>query len=267
MMTNEDKGARRARDVAAKVLGAFLMIAGTVLVTAPALSAADAGCGEYSFDFSGTRLINDGISTSAGPFAIGLPAGTYDITLVSDDNHPYPTYQTEQTQEQWFFMLDNGYVSPPTQDVPSDSQKIVTSFSAVEIAEAKTVTVQHLGEGGVNSVNVSCIGFTTSEVEVAAPATTTTEAPAIAAPTATTEAPEIAAPTTEAPSVEAVTTTTGVAVAPASTIETAVQGVVETPVQQLAVTGRDTNIALLAGVLMIMMGMGLVTVASRPSVR
>lgn len=257
MKTNESHGVRRIREGATKVLGAFLMVAGTVLVTAPALGAVDAGCGDYSYDFTGTRLINDGISTSAGPFAISLPAGTYDITLMSDDNHPYPTYQTDQTQEQWYFELDNGYVSPPTNDVPNDSEEMVTTFSEVELDAATTITVKHLLQGtSPNSVNVSCIGFTASDVSVLPPATTTTEAPAIAAPT-----------TVDTPDVEAVTTTTGVAVAPASTIATEVKGVVETPVQQLAVTGRDTNIALFTGVLLIMVGMAFVTVASRPETR
>lgn len=256
-MTRLNQSLRRKIDVAGKVFGALLIIAGTVLVTAPALSASDGGCGTYSYGFTGTRLINDGISTSAGPFAIDLPAGTYDITMMSNENHPYPTYQTEQTQEQWFFVLDNGYVSPPTDDVPNDSEHVVTQVGEVELEAATAISVQHLGEGGLNSVNVECIGFTPSEVSVLPPATT--------------EAPAVAGPATTAPGVATTTTTIHVdvapvaTVAPATTVQPEVLAAVQTPEPQLAVTGAETTVIALAGMLLIALGLALVVVTARPA--
>jgi len=50
-----------------------------VLTLTPVAAGAQNGCGEYSYGFAGTRLLNDGISDSAGPFTIDLPAGTYDV--------------------------------------------------------------------------------------------------------------------------------------------------------------------------------------------
>jgi hypothetical protein len=257
-MTRKPEGSvRRKLDVGRKVLGALLVIAGTVLATGPALSAADGGCGEYSYGFTGTRLINDGISTSAGPFVIDLPAGTYDITMLSDDNHPSATYQTEQTQEQWYFVLDNGYQSPPTNDVPNDRQEVVTNLGEVELSAATAITVEHLREGGLNSVNVECVGFTPSAVAtVLAPATTTT-----------TEVPAIAAPATVATAaVESTTTTIDAAVVPASTVQTKVKGVViEAPIQQLAVTGRGSDAVVLTGILLIVLGLAMVSATARTS--
>lgn len=260
-MTRFNQSLRRKIDVAGKIFGALLIIAGTVLVTAPALSASDGGCGTYSYGFTGTRLINDGISTSAGPFVIDLPAGTYDITMLSNENHPYPTYQTEQTQEQWFFVLDNGYVSPPTDDVPNDSENVVTNIGEVELAAATAISVKHLGEGGLNSVNVECIGFTPSVVTVVPPVTT--EAPAIAGP-ATTAAPNVVAPTTTI-HVDVAPVATVAPVAPATTVQAEVLGVVQTPEPQLAVTGRDTTVIALAGMLLIALGLALVITTARPT--
>jgi len=260
MMNQFGSSVRTKLDVAAKVFGALLIISGAVLVTAPSLGASNGGCGTYSYSFTGTRLINDGISTSAGPFAIDLPAGTYDITMMSNENHPYPTYQTEQTQEQWVFVLDNGYVSPPTNDVPNELTDIVTRVGAVELAAAKSITVRHLGEGGVNSVNVECVGFTPTAVSVLPPATTVA--------VATTETPAILPPATTAEPAAVTTTTVAASVAPSSSIQAEVEGVViEAPVQQLAVTGSETTVVALAGVLMIVAGLTLVWTTTRFSPR
>lgn len=141
---------------------AFVLAGAAVLSTATASAAgAAAGCGEYSFGFEGTRLLNDGISDSAGPFAITMPAGTYEITLHSFDDHADHPGQTEQTQEQWYFTLDSGYVSPVSSDIPDESNTAVDSFTGVIKADASAITVHHLGEGGINSVAPMCVGFTT----------------------------------------------------------------------------------------------------------
>jgi len=248
-----------------------------VLASASTLGAVEGPCGEYSYGFTGTRLINDGISTSAGPFAIDLPAGTYDIVMMSNDNHPTADYQPDQTQEQWFVRLDNGYQSPPTLDIPSDQERVTTTFTDVTIARATAISVHHLQEGSVNSVNVECVGFTTSVV--AAPATTTTEPPAVVPPASvapTTIAPAtpatvappttVAAVTTPPTTVAAVTTppTTAAAVATtaaptttaAEAVPVEVEAKVETPeLTELARTGQHSTLMFLIGVAFVLFGL------------
>jgi len=72
-------------------IGAAVVLAGIAtsafgLATSSA-AGATMGCGQTSFGFEGTRLLNDGISNSAGPFSITLPAGTYDVVMQSYDAH------------------------------------------------------------------------------------------------------------------------------------------------------------------------------------
>ena len=89
----------------------------TVALTAATgnVAAANEGCGEFSYGFEGTRLLNDGISTSAGPFPISLPAGTYDLTMVSSDDHTSGQFHGEQSAEQWYVCLL--YTSPSPRDL------------------------------------------------------------------------------------------------------------------------------------------------------
>lgn len=140
-----------------------LVLAGSSIVATAAAANASSGCGEYSFGFEGTRLLNDGISDSAGPFSISMPAGTYDITLHSFDDHADHPGQVEQTQEQWYFTLDNGYRSPVSSDIPDDGNTSTDTFRGVALDAATAITVQHLREGGINSVSPMCVGFTTVE--------------------------------------------------------------------------------------------------------
>lgn len=137
---------------------AFVLAGASLVGTASAANAAT-GCGEYSFGFEGTRLLNDGISDSAGPFTISMPAGTYDITLHSFDDHAAHPGQVAQTQEQWYFTLDSGYTSPASSDIALDSNSSVDTFRGVVIEDASAITVRHLGEGGINSVAPMCVGF------------------------------------------------------------------------------------------------------------
>ena len=205
------------------------MSLGVFALSAGPLGAATSGCGEYSYGFTNTRLINDGISTSAGPFSITLPAGTYDIEMWSSDNHPSPDYQTNQTEEQWYFMLDNGYVSTPTSDIPNDAETMVTTVADVTIEAATAISVHHrLAGSAPNSVNVDCVGFTPVDVEISPPATSPTTEP----------------PTPPPPS------TPGTVTPP--TVPTEVKSEVETPpVAQLAVTGSDGSLTYLGLVLVL----------------
>lgn len=130
-----------------------------VLTLTPVAAGAQDGCGAYSYGFAGTRLLNDGISDSAGPFTIDLPAGTYDVTLVSHDSHssqPDP----HQTEEQWFVELAAGWTSPLTPDLADELDDDRVIFSALEVPASTQITVRHRGVGGVNSIDVVCVGFT-----------------------------------------------------------------------------------------------------------
>lgn len=241
-----------SRHAIAKTAIVAILAAGILVTSAGAVGAAAEGCGSTSYGFTGTRMINDGISDHAGPFTIALPAGTYDITMLSNDNHPSADYQVEQTQEQWYFTLDNGYTSPPTNDIPADRTTMTTYVGSVELGAATSISVHHLGEGGVNSVNVECIGFTPSQVEVAGPATTapvttTTPPKNVVAPSSTEDV--IVAP----PATVVSPSTTAAAVAEP---ETEVKGAVETPaIAALAVTGAPSGSLVALGLAVIAFGL------------
>lgn len=220
---------RFGRTIARTGLSGLLAVA---LVLEGHALAASTGCGEYSFGFEGTRLLNDGISTSAGSFTIALPAGTYDVTMVSHDAHDEHPGQDDQTQEQFYFTLDSGYTSPPSNDIPNDVNDMTTIVGAQEIGDTTSITVHHLGQGGVNSVDVRCVGFTT--VQVAGP--DPEPEPEVVDPEPEPE-PEVAAPAPVTPEVAAK---------------------VETPVAQLARTGPPEIVLAFAGLGLFLVGYGVV---------
>jgi hypothetical protein len=148
-----------------RIAAATFAVAGIALVGTATAASATMGCGQESFGFEGIRLLNDGMSNTAGPFAIELPAGTYDVLVQSHDAHDLHPGQTEQTQEQWYFTLDSGYVSPVTTDVSDDSNIAIDEFDGQVIAASTSITLQHLGQGGTNSVDPVCVGFTAVAVE------------------------------------------------------------------------------------------------------
>ena len=137
------------------------------VVASPAF--ASTGCGEFSFGFEGTRLLNDGISNEAGPFPAELPAGTYELTLVSGDQHSEQVDIPTQPAEQFVVVLDSGYVSPPSLDVPDDADEITTTHPNQEIGASTTISVRHIGSEGINSVNVLCVGFTPTSAPAGEP--------------------------------------------------------------------------------------------------
>lgn len=161
---------------------ATLIVIGATLVGASAHASASMGCGDYSFSFEGTRLLNDGISDAAGPFPISLPAGTYDITPHSFDDHSAHPGQVEQTQEQWYFTLDNGYESPISSDIADDVVYSSDVFTAVALEDATAITVQHLRAGGINSVSPLCVGFTTTAAPSPATGETNVSEPIVLGP-------------------------------------------------------------------------------------
>ncbi|MFT7476368.1 MAG: hypothetical protein ACI81L_003321 [Verrucomicrobiales bacterium] len=230
---------------AVRASATLLLAAGLVVMSAGAIGASADGCGDYSFGFTGTRLINDGISDSAGPFEIALPAGTYDITMWANDDHPSPTYQVEQLNESWYFVLDNGYQSPPTDDIGADRTSVITNVGGVDLAAATTISVHHVKIGGVNSVNVECVGFTPS-IDVAAPATTS-EVPKAVGPVTTSTVPTASPATTAQPTEPLAQVTT-------TTISTEVKQTVEVPEAQLAITGLGSGSLIIIGAIFITAG-------------
>ena len=158
----------------------FRCIAATIIASGvlvgPGTAGASETCGEFSFGFEGTRLFNDGISNSAGPFPIELPAGTYDVTLVAFDSHSAQTSVDTQPGEQFVVQLDNGYVSPPSLDIPDDVDGTRTVHQAQEISTAASaISVHHLGVAGINSVDVVCVGFDITQDTIPEDPVTTTE--------------------------------------------------------------------------------------------
>ena len=241
---------RIGRTVARTGLSGLLAVA---LVLEGHALAASTGCGEYSFGFEGTRLLNDGISTSAGPFTISLPAGTYDVTMVSHDAHDEHPGQDEQTQEQFYFTLDSGYTSPPSNDIPTEVNDMTTVVGAQEIGASTSITVHHLGQGGINSVDVRCVGFTA--VQVAGPQPEPEPdpdpepepEPEVVEPEPEPE-PEVVEPEPE-PEPE---------VAAPAPVTPEVAAKVETPVAQLARTGPPQIVLAFAGVGLFLVGYGVV---------
>lgn len=148
-----------SRGRVSQALLALVLVASTFFTSVATASAADS-CGEYSHGFSGTKLLNDGVSTSSGPYPISLPAGTYDVTLVSYDDHLSGAYHGPQPAEQWFVELDSGWVSAPSADIPDSQEWATTIHGAQMIPASSAITVRHLGVGNVNSVEVVCVGFT-----------------------------------------------------------------------------------------------------------
>lgn len=231
------------------VTAAFVLAGASLIGTAAAANAAT-GCGEYSFGFEGTRLLNDGISDSAGPFVISMPAGSYDITLHSFDDHAAHPGQIEQTQEQWYFTLDSGYTSPVSSDVADDTNSSVDTFPGAVIEDATAITVHHLGEGGINSVAPMCVGFTT----VSSP-------PVVIEPKTIVVPPETVVPGPPSP-VDESTEITDVPVEVKQAVEVKAPPVIlaapaPAPVLQLAITGPSAPMSImivLGAVLMVVGG-------------
>ena len=267
-----------------RLAAAALIALGTVLLpVAPA--AAATSCGEYSYGFEGTRLLNDGISDSAGPFAIDLPAGTYTVTLVSSDHHSTQTTSQSQLAEQYVVVLDSGYVSPPSADIPDSVDSVTTTHVGQVIDASSAISVRHLGLPGINSVNVLCVGFTTeaSADDAADDATEEAEDDASSesdgpvadeAPASDDDGSDGADDSDEQGAVEPPAEQTQDIADPVSLVrdppqtdapaleivEPEVEGVVEERPVQLAITGPSlAQVLVLLGVSMIALGVGLVS--------
>ena len=168
-MTIRRPRSKRSIRRATRLFGALSIAAATLV--APNAADAQAGCGELSVEFDGVRLLNNGVDNNAGPFAINLPAGTYDVTLIGYDFHNEQPNVGTQPGEQFVVALDNGYVSPPSIDIPDDvNSSTVTHGGQVISSGASSLTLRHLGVPGVNSVDPQCVGFTLVDAGPAAEA-------------------------------------------------------------------------------------------------
>ena len=134
----------------------FSAAAGTLLLSTVATVAGPLGAQSecsFRFAFEGTRLLNDGISNTAGPFDLALDAGTYTITVISYDDHDLQPEIGTQPEESFHIVLDSGYRSPATSDIPDDVNSVTTVFEGQVIEDSTTITLEHVGiDFGVNSV-------------------------------------------------------------------------------------------------------------------
>ena len=226
----------------------------TALLTLGALAAmstpagAAQGCGTYSYEFTGTRLLNDGISNSAGPFPANIAAGTYTVTLVSHDHHNAQVDVASQTGEQYHVVLNSGYISPPSTDIPDAQTTITTTFTGQVIGASTAISVRHGGAPGINSVDVLCVGFT-PEPAVEVDVEPSVEKPP--APPPALEQPPAATPVDEpAPAAIDVENSSPAPMPAIPETEVEVEGIVETstpPIAQLAITGPGIEAVVLIG--------------------
>ena len=158
----------------------FSAAAGTLLLSTVATVAGPLGAqGECALElgFEGTRLLNDDVHNIAGPFDIDLAAGTYDITVISHDNHDTQVGVGTQPEESFYFTLDSGYISGVTNDIPDDQNTAVSSFTGQVIGDSSSITLHHISNAdGINSLSPQSICFTSTNPT--APPAVTAETPA-----------------------------------------------------------------------------------------
>ena len=131
---------------------AVMLLLSTVGIAAGPLGAEES-C-TLSVDFGDARLLNNGIDDAAGPFAAELAAGTYTITIVSEDFHSTQVGVGTQSAEQFHILTDSGYRSPATNDIADDSDTVTTVFTGQAIDDTTSISLVHALIGdSVNSVS------------------------------------------------------------------------------------------------------------------
>ena len=146
---------------------AVMLLLSTVGIAAGPLGAEES-C-TLSVDFGDARLLNNGIDDAAGPFAAELAAGTYTITVVSEDFHSTQVGVGTQPAEQFHILTDSGYRSPATNDIADDSDTVTTVFTGQAIDDTTSISLVHALIGdAVNSVSpISACFEAEIETEVA----------------------------------------------------------------------------------------------------
>ncbi len=220
---------------AARWAVAISMAAGLVIHGGTA-GAQDASCSDVTVGAGGVELLTRG-PTSIGPVAISLPAGTYRLVMSSTDPAHMPGFQGDQTNERWNFVLDNGYASPITPDLPTDQTSATYDMGVADLAAASSLTFVHHGvppsaDSVFPSVTFQCV---TPPPTTAAPTTVpVTPAPSVSVLDTSTTAPATTVPTTTVPTTAAPTTAAPTTAPPVST------GDVDS--EELPRTGGTTNL-------------------------
>ena len=230
-------------------IGSGLLLAGVTPTVA------QESCSDITIEFN-VRLV-DPAPKAGAVIAVDIPAGTYDIVLVSSDpGHPGAPDQPDET---WALVLD-GYTSPSAPDLPTELvSQSATVASGVELAGSSTAQAIHTG-GSVTAGSVEatsallvCQSVLTTTTTTAAPTTTTT-----AEPTTTTAAPTTTQPTPTTEEEVLATTLVPPTTSPPTTAPTG------TGTEELARTGASMSLTLtLLGGALIAAGTALVAGAYR----
>lgn len=195
-----------------KKLSIVTGLAAVLLLGLPVPAAAESGApacpltGDLVVELTDRQLLgwND-TENRLGPFAAAIPAGTYDLTLASYDDHSSkPQQGHEQPQEVWFLTAHRAERqvarSATMPDLPPAADLLVTSVGRIELDVDVTSLIAHHGffdAYNPNSVVPLCASFTS--VDLPAPAALQAgPPPAPANPPAPAAAPTVAPSTTPA---------------------------------------------------------------------
>ena len=292
MSTTTGRGAKRAGRSATNtnrnLLAALLIVAGAVLIAVSPVSADGEAvqCADLSFDFD---TLGQGPLTknnpTFGPVAVSVPAGTYDIILVSSDPTHAPGAYTDQMHESWFLVTDSGFTSPVTPDLADADLSTSIVINGINLGATTQITAVWAGQApSFDSVHPAVTFRCVIE-----PSTTTTAGPTTTLPATSTTVPttlpatSTIVPATTAPTTTGVVTSTtegatSTTVAISTTTEGGIVGglgsTTTTGLGQtgdgedgtagqdvLAYTGLKTNLAV-AGVSLIAAGIALVVCGS-----
>lgn len=140
---------RASRMCFAAAAGALLL--SVISVAVPVSAETDCS---FELQFQGINLLNNGNNDTAGPFDVDIEAGTYNIVVQSFDNHDAQADLglAPQPEEQFHIVLDSGYRSPATNDVPADENTATTVFRDQTVEASTSLTLEHTRVGNINSV-------------------------------------------------------------------------------------------------------------------
>jgi len=165
------------------ILSVVAMLAFTFLPAVPASAATSVTCpllpqsGRTIInidDASGLTLRSDRDNQKTkGPVAVSIPAGSYDVTLVSYDDHTHKQGQV-QPNEQWKLILKNSgsdvvATTASISDLPSDqdwlTEKVNSDFSVAEDVSSATAFHDAYPSGNANSIFPICAAFDEKNTE------------------------------------------------------------------------------------------------------
>lgn len=265
-----------------KKLSIVASLAATLLAAFPTPAGASTGpacplTGDHVVALTDRQLLgwND-TENRLGPFPAVIPAGTYELTLASFDDHSSkPQQGHEQPNEVWFLTAhgDGGTVATSAMmpDLPADSDLLVRSVGQIVLDSDVSSLMAHHGYFDAynpNSVVPLCASFTAVDPPAAiptvadpAPAPATSPAPAAApvAPSTTSVAAEPApasgSVTAPPPSLQAVADPAPAADVPPPAVK-GISVTVQPQLTELPNTGLHANVAAI-GVTALVLGFGL----------